>query len=347
MVNIGIQVRLNILYALACADALGAPCEFKTPQQLKKIFPGGITQYEEGSPFGFQAGESTDDTQMAVALIAGLVKHEHGDGPISRPFRVTQAFLDWLSSHPPDVGSQTRGMLFRRERQDPQAVTVDDLIGDVRHHARGNGGLMRVAGVTVVGFVEAEAQRVAAEATAITHPAPTCILASAFMVALLESLADGRHIQSAVSYARGYAFSRLNLALVAEHLSGMKLWPLSPREGLDALAAALREVDQAIVRGSDGYVGPASGEVLSTLQAAIAHNVRYDDWHGVAQGAALGGGDADTVACVAGAMAGARGLTPADYWLDNLRIGAQWGAWSGKMTPAAGGFAKLLRDGTA
>lgn len=59
---------------LAVGDALGAPIEFMSGSEISARFPGGITDYPDfdGSPV--QAGEVTDDTQMAVAVAASLAE---------------------------------------------------------------------------------------------------------------------------------------------------------------------------------------------------------------------------------------------------------------------------------
>ena len=71
----GVRCRiLGSLLGLVVGDALGAPVEFMSAKEIAARFPGGVTDYPnfEGSPV--QAGEVTDDTEMAVAVASSLTE---------------------------------------------------------------------------------------------------------------------------------------------------------------------------------------------------------------------------------------------------------------------------------
>lgn len=343
--------RLNILYALACADALGAFAEFRSADKLKAEHPHGVSTYLPGSPFGFAPGESTDDTQMTLAILAGLANGGTVDD-------VADAFARWADSSPPDIGAQTRKAILALKRGGDVA-TAADIMGDPARHGRGNGGLMRVAGVTVAGLMGRDAIRMSARVTALTHPAPVNIVASLYLTTLIEQLAFYGSPFHATANAALYA-TELVLDDVASNLidrpSGVSCGDWCdglgrPLVSVIAARAALHEahslLSDAVYRGAQGYVGASTGETLATLQAALAHNASGKSWLDVASRAALGGGDADTIACVAGAIAGARGFTPPSELLNDLRVGAQWADWSGDIEPAEGGFAQMIREGRA
>ena len=79
--------------------------------------------------------------------------------------------------------------------------------------------------------------------------------------------------------------------------------------------------------GLAGQKVQQTGFVLDTLQAALALQQGVQSWLAVAEQAALAGDDSDTVACVAGAIAGARGYEVSLDLVTPLRIGASWGDW--------------------
>lgn len=57
----------EVLLGLAIGDALGSPNEFSQyPHTLETYDTDNPTEFAEGSPFGFRAGEATDDTQMTL-----------------------------------------------------------------------------------------------------------------------------------------------------------------------------------------------------------------------------------------------------------------------------------------
>ena len=92
----------GVLLATAAGDALGAPYEFKPPRGLKLdvVMAGGG---------GWEPGEWTDDTAMAVAIAevaatgADLRNDDAQNAIVSR-------WLDWSRSAK-DVGVQTRSVL--------------------------------------------------------------------------------------------------------------------------------------------------------------------------------------------------------------------------------------------
>jgi ADP-ribosyl-[dinitrogen reductase] hydrolase len=305
----------RVLYGLACADALGAATEFKTPEQIAKLYPEGIKGYVSGSPFGFKPGEATDDTQMTLAMVIGLKE----GGLMS----VEKHFQDWLAAGPPDVGSLTRNGLNLGGYAAWKQSGYDGA---------GNGGLMRVAGVNIAGRYSSldELAEQAAGVTAVTHIDPRCILSSVYTAVLIEMLAFyGVPLDRALTDSLGY----VNYCLpdVINSLIQSAQLPAHSRETYAVkLADALVELTDTVRRGSDGYAGNQSGYTMHTLQAAIAHNVKGKTWLEVAEAAALLGNDSDTAGAVAGAIAGARNLRADEDFLDRLRIGATWGDWNRK-----------------
>ena len=165
-----IDSRLDVLLSIACADALGAATEFKTPQQIARIFaPDAFSDFQPGSPFGFAPGEATDDTQMIVAHLL-------------RPDDPWAGFQAWVGTNPPDVGGLTRDAL---------ATSGYDAWEASGRHSAGNGGLMRIAATWLVGHRGTDLLAHAAHDTALTHVDPRCVQASLVLVALMEALAEG------------------------------------------------------------------------------------------------------------------------------------------------------------
>ncbi|MBZ9712795.1 ADP-ribosylglycohydrolase family protein [Deinococcus multiflagellatus] len=305
---------LRALLSLCAADALGAATEFKTPESIAAHYGPTLRQYQPGSVFGFAPGEATDDSQMVVATLLGFAR---GQGPAG----VLAALRDWLGTAPPDVGGLTR-----------RALALGRLDGGVRawaesgFDAAGNGGLMRIAAPWLAGVRGEALAHEAAVLTALTHADPRCVHASVFFTAFLAALESGE------AYAEA---ARAALA-VMDRFDAHAALVDAGLLGVDTQAAwrALRERDRearAAVRarvrsGAEGTFTSQSGYVLDTLEAALAHG-RRGDWLACIEPAARLGDDSDTVACVTGAIAGARGLpVPADL-LPPLRLGHSWPGW--------------------
>lgn len=307
-------LHLHTLLSLTAADALGAATEFKTPEAIRARYGEKFRDYQPGSVFGFSPGEGTDDSQMTVATLLGYARGGGLEG-------VLAALRDWLGAGPPDVGSLTRAALGHgRLDGGARAWTASG------HQSAGNGGLMRVAAVWIAGFQGEELARESALVTALTHADPRCVAASVFLTAFLEALADGQPYRPAAEAAlRAMDGLDSRAVLVETGLLG-----LDTRAAHDAFRAGDRaahtQVRARVRAGLDGHVTSQSGFVLDTLEAAVAH-ARAETWLACTEPAVLRGDDSDTVACVAGAIAGARGLEFPAHLFPPLRLGHSWPGW--------------------
>ncbi|MGW0031034.1 ADP-ribosylglycohydrolase family protein [Streptomyces sp. NPDC003314] len=118
----------------AVGDALGAPFEFGLPGVFRERFPGGAGELCGGG--GWDPGEATDDTQMAVLLGESLLERGGLDLP-----DVFDRFRPWAAAEPKDIGLQTEQVLLGGDPWD----LASSLHFQVNMYAAGNGSLMRAA----------------------------------------------------------------------------------------------------------------------------------------------------------------------------------------------------------
>ncbi|CAM3217074.1 ADP-ribosylglycohydrolase family protein [Deinococcus deserti] len=305
---------LSTLLSLCAADALGAATEFKTPEVIQARYALPFDHYQEGSVFGFAPGEATDDSQMTVATLLGYARGEGTSG-------VWKALQDWLAAGPPDVGSLT-GAALRRAGPDGGVHAWEAS----NFHSAGNGGLMRVAAAWIAGFRDEALARESAVLTALTHADPRCVHASVALTACMEALSSGASYTDAATHSL-----RVMNALNAEAvLMDAGLFSSTTLRAHRAFRERDREARAAVssrVRaGLDGVLTSQSGFVLDTLEAALKH-ASAASWLACVQPAVLLGDDSDTVACVVGALAGARGLPVPEPLLPPLRLGHSWPGW--------------------
>ena len=163
------QRAIGAVVGSAVGDALGAPFEFGTAGAYGERFPepviGGIGEMIGGGGFGWEPGEFTDDTQMALVQAESLLATGGMDGAdLFERFRV------W-ASRARDVGVQTSSVLRSGRPWDEAAA---------RHFAAnprggaGNGSLMRST-PTAVHFASGTIDDTVAAAHAygaITHGDP-------------------------------------------------------------------------------------------------------------------------------------------------------------------------------
>lgn len=138
-----------------CGDSLGSLVEFQDSVSIRKKYPNGITQLEDGGTWGTLAGQPTDDSEMALALARLLVKDKtyHASSTL-------QAYQDWFASNPFDYG---------------RTIMVG-LQGQPDNFSQANGALMRASplGIFAAGKEIPQRKQWAAADAALTHPHINC-----------------------------------------------------------------------------------------------------------------------------------------------------------------------------
>jgi ADP-ribosylglycohydrolase len=230
---------------------------------------------------GWEPGEWTDDTQMALCI--GQVT---AAGTLD-PESVAARFLDWYRSGPADVGVQTRGVLGAATG--PSDVSVRSAAYLTAHPDRsaGNGSLMRTAPVALAHLGDDAAIATSARRMSdLTHGDPVagdaCVLwCIAIDRAIRQGRLDGIHdaIQFLNTDRQTFWTDRI---LEAEQQPPSTFNPNG--YVVDALRAAYSAVIQTPI--------PNQLPCLH-LQHALATAVRI-------------GNDTDTVAAIAGSLLGAR-----------------------------------------
>ena len=125
----------GVVLASAAGDALGAGYEFGPPCP-----PTPSVGMVGGGGFGWAPGEWTDDTQMALAVLAPLA-----DGHRRSSDAVEAGFRAWYDSDPADVGNQTRAVLLDSGRLGDAAAAPPRP----PTRSAGNGSLMRTGPVAL------------------------------------------------------------------------------------------------------------------------------------------------------------------------------------------------------
>jgi ADP-ribosyl-[dinitrogen reductase] hydrolase len=264
-----VQRMLGLVVGAAVGDALGAPFEFGPSRQYSRRFPrpvlAGTGEMIGGGSFGWAPGEFTDDTQMALALAVSLL-----DAGRYEPDSLWQAWRKWAADAA-DVGTTTRASL---RFADWRSVHHPDPA-----RTAANGALMRAfpLAVAFIGSSDDEARAVVLHQAALTHPHPAAGWGAWLAVAMMRAGIRG-----------GDPFAAL------------------ARE-LNELPGDVAGTFRAVL--TPGWTPDRSHPHNGTVWGCLAHAVwavRSTDSFEAAVIAAIElGGDTDTVACVAGAIAGA------------------------------------------
>ncbi|MFD7095067.1 ADP-ribosylglycohydrolase family protein [Streptomyces xanthophaeus] len=249
----------------AVGDALGAPYEFGPAGQLtargQEMRGGG----------GWDPGEATDDTQMAVLVGESLLEC----GGLELP-DVFGRFQQWAAGEPKDIGLQTEDVLTNGAAWDLAAA----LHFQVNLRAAGNGSLMRAA-TSAVYFAPAGRQGTmdaARRIAALTHGDRAAWEGTALLHELVRVALDGADPLAA-----------LPAALAAVHPDH--------RERYGRVLAPDWHPDLATE--FNGAVWPCLGSAVWALRTTTG-------FVQAVRAAVDLGGDTDTVAAVTGTVAGAR-----------------------------------------
>jgi ADP-ribosyl-[dinitrogen reductase] hydrolase len=257
------------LVGLAIGDALGAPLEFLNRREVRKRYPNGLRDFIASRLW--KKGEYTDDTQMALLVAESLL--DKGDLQSSD---LAQRFQHWARTAK-DVGIQTRAVV------NAPGYLSDSEGCSFRYHdhhpneSAGNGALMRCAPVAL--FCLGSPARLADLSRAssrVTHhdskAQSSCVILNAWIQAsILRGLRDGRQ-------------ESLTLLNSAER-------------------SAWRRLEQIETSGEDDIL--SSGYTVHTLEASAWSFLTTTSYEDAVVKAANLGDDADTVAAVCGALAGA------------------------------------------
>lgn len=358
------RIRGSLL-AGALGDALGAPIEFmKWPAIRAKWGPRGLTHFEPAYGVVGAMGAITDDTQMTLFTVEGLIRAEvrgRARGICSPPAVVHHAYRRWLVTQgerwtsepsPDDKPWQPDGWLvgekFLHARRAPgttclAALRVPERYGTrAQNDSKGCGGVMRAA---PVGFLfgnarrfgkdgPAEAFAMSVEIAALTHGHPSGQLPAGVLAAVIHGVAfEGQTLDEALDVATGLLRER------SQRQEG--------EETLAALAKARRlalagEPSAERVESLGG--GWVAEEALAiAVYAALSHP---EDLRAALVLAANHSGDSDSTAAICGNLLGAvlgEGALPAD-WLDDLGGLGGLGGLEGRavITQLAEDFARQL-----
>ena len=98
------------LFGVAVGEALGAPAEFMSAEEIKREH-GTIRRMIGGGWLNVKPGEVTDDTQMTLAVAKGIC--ENPDSPIEA---IGRHFVRWAQSGPKDIGNTCHASILTATR---------------------------------------------------------------------------------------------------------------------------------------------------------------------------------------------------------------------------------------
>jgi ADP-ribosylglycohydrolase len=288
---------VGALTGLAIGDALGMPTQ-ALPRELIASRYGVLTGFEPAPAdqpvaSGMPAGTVTDDTEQAL-LLAHLLINGHG---VLDARRLAASLLGW------EEGMRGRGsldLLGPSTKAAVAAIVAGEPIEEAGKNGTTNGAAMRIAPVGIAvsaADLEKLVDRVV-EASWVTHNTGVALSGAAAVAAAVSAGVDGASVPEATAVAvRAAALASSHGHWIAAGDVGARIaWASDYVAGLPAVEAIDR-----IYR----VVGTSVATQESVPAAFAALAVFPDDpWQACLLAASVGG-DCDTIAAIAGAIAGA------------------------------------------
>jgi ADP-ribosylglycohydrolase len=300
------------LYGLAIGDALGMPTQLLSREQIVSRY-GRLTGFEPAPPdhpiaAGQPAGAVTDDTEQAV-LLGRLLTH----GPID-PRELAAALVAWEASMAERGSLDLLGPSTKRA---VAAVLAGTDPAEAGRYGDTNGAAMRIAPVGIATRAPGLVDAVVA-ASSVTHNTGIALAGAAAVAAVVSAGIDGATFSEALPLAltaareaarRGYWVAGADVAARIE-------WAVSLVGGLTETVPA-ETVPAETVSAETVPAETAASELIYTLVGtslatqesvpaafAVLAAIPGEPWRACLAAASLGG-DCDTIAAMAGAMAGA------------------------------------------
>ena len=278
------------LLGQAIGDSLGSLVEFRSAENIARLYPAGVRELRDGGTWNTIAGQITDDTELALALARSLIGRT-----AYAPDVTLAAYRAWYDSEPFDCGA-----------------TIGAALGHGRPNAesQSNGALMRAAPIGIWARSAEHAAETARQDAALTHPHPVCQSANAAFAAAIWSGIHGADangmLQAAVRAAGGCAdvqaalrtcpgddhigYVLLALGIAFQHL----------RQGTPVEDALIRTVG---LGGDTDTTAAITGALLGAAQGRTAFPLRWT---------------MPVLTCRPDAGLGVTRPRPDPYWADDL-----------------------------
>ena len=296
------------LYGLAIGDALGMPTQLLSRQQITERWGPLLTGFEPAPPghpiaAGLPAGAVTDDTEQAVLLARMLVKNRGVPGPDDWAAALIGWELDMAERGSLDLlGPSTKRALTAVLEGTPPAETG--------RHGDTNGAAMRITPVGIA-FPATPPPTSNADTDNLSSLVDHTVAASLVTHNTSVALAGAAAVAAAVSAGVGGASvaGATETGIAAARLASHRGHWIAGADVAARIRWAVGLAEDAAPDQAAELIGTLVGTSLATQESvpaafAVLSAIPDDPWRACLLAASLGG-DTDTIAAMAGAIAGA------------------------------------------
>ncbi len=271
----------NILIGSAVGDALGVPVEFKSRQYLQQ---NPVTDMMGYGTYNMPPGTFSDDSSMMFCLAESLC-NGYNVNDIAEKFQMWMHEGYWTADGEVfDVGISTRKAINRL-----RVVKNPTEAGSTDESDNGNGSLMRILPLAI--FTKDlsidERCEIVKEVSSITHAHNRSVLACIYYIEFALNVLDSENLEE------GYLNTNFWLKLFLEE---NEIYKNEFQYFERILSGKLIDLKEDEIK-STGYV-------MDSLEASIWCLLHTDSYKDCVLKAVNLGHDTDTIACIAGGIAG-------------------------------------------
>lgn len=163
--------KLGLLFGGLVGDAFGSRYEFKSAYEVKNELSWDYFQFDGlkgGGPFDLQAGQITDDSELALTLAHSL---KESNGTYNQNL-TAKYYIKWYNSRPFDIGNTIGTALHNASGLSDINKNVKNNIGSLS-----NGCLMRIWSLLYFYYdkPDSELAKAIIEDCKLTHPNNECV----------------------------------------------------------------------------------------------------------------------------------------------------------------------------
>lgn len=271
----------NILIGSAVGDALGVPVEFKSRQYLQQ---NPVTDMMGYGTYNMPPGTFSDDSSMMFCLAESLC-NGYNVNDIAEKFQMWMHEGYWTADGEVfDVGISTRKAINRL-----RVVKNPTEAGSTAESDNGNGSLMRILPLAIYtkDLSIDERCEIVKEVSSITHAHNRSVLACIYYIEFALNVLDSENLEEA------YLNTNFWLKLFLEE---NEIYKNEFQYFERILSGKLIDLKEDEIK-STGYV-------MDSLEASIWCLLHTDSYKNCVLKAVNLGHDTDTIACIAGGIAG-------------------------------------------
>lgn len=284
------NVWLDGIMGVVVGDALGCPVQFMDREEIRNRVIGPVAGMEGHGTYDMPAGTWTDDSSLTLALLDSIRELREIDLE-----DIMTRFVDWYEDgeYTPfgvafDIGN-TCSIAIENFEKEHDVFTC----GRTTEHSNGNGSLMRILPACIYAYTsnmsDEDAIKVIHAVSGLTHNHLRSKMACGLYYFCMKGILDSKgalknRLQKGLDM--GFAFYEKDIMNRVELAYYGRLLDLSE----------FQEVPESKIK--------SSGYVLDSLEAALWTLIKTDSFKDCLLMAVNLGDDTDTIAAIAGGLAG-------------------------------------------